>query len=128
MSQSKSIKMEAVISVVLQTGVLISSAIILFGFILFLTHSHLSNDPYRQFTATNYTFPHSLSSIKSSIQAREGIGLIELGVLLLILTPIVRVAASIFLFRRQKELRMTLVTLFVLLVLTSSFILGITVR
>ena len=118
---------ELVVSLVLQIGVAISSAIILLGVILFFVHSHQIGS-YHQFTSPNYSFPHSISELKTSIKNGDGAGFIELGVLLLIFTPILRVATSILLFKRQKDVPMTTVTLFVLLVLIGSFILGITVK
>ena len=118
--------MESIVSIVLQTGVIISSVMILIGLLLFFG-GDLNHGSYHKLIAPNYSFPHSLSAIKTAIQSGNGLGFIALGVLLLILTPMLRVAVSILLFKRQKDLPMTLVTAFVLLVLISSFVVGIVV-
>jgi uncharacterized membrane protein len=132
MKHSESLQnMEIVVSAVLQAGVIVSSVIILIGITLFFIHAHQApalQHSYRRYTAANYSFPHTLAALKNSAMTGQGVGLIELGVLLLILTPVLRVATSILLFRRQRDWPMTLVTLFVLVVLIGSFILGITVR
>lgn len=132
MKHSQSLQnMEIVVSAVLQAGVIVSSVIILSGITLFFIHAHQApalQNSYRRYSSANYSFPHTLAALKSSVFAGSGSGLIELGVLLLILTPVLRVATSILLFRRQRDRPMTLVTLFVLVVLIGSFILGITVR
>lgn len=116
---------EIIISTVLRVGVVVSSIPILAGVILFFTHIHNNLGSYNQFTTSAYSFPHSISALKSSVRTGAGIGFIQLGVLLLILTPILRVATSILLFKRQKDTPMMLVTLSVLLILASSFILGV---
>ena len=132
MKHSQSLQnMEIVVSAVLQAGVIVSSVIILSGITLFFIHAHQApalQNSYRRYSSANYIFPHTLAALKSSVVAGSGAGLIELGVLLLILTPVLRVATSILLFRRQRDRPMTLVTLFVLVVLIGSFILGIAVR
>lgn len=119
---------ELIISTVLQAGVLISSVIILVGIILFFTHIHSNINSYKVFTSSTYYFPHSISTLESSIRTTTGVGFIQLGVLLLILTPILRVATSILLFKHQKDRPMMLVTLFVLVVLVGSFIVGVAVK
>ena len=124
---------EVIVSLVLQIGVTLSSVIIFIGIVIFFArHNSVSASflgaNYRHYTAASYGFPHNVSSIKAALEAGSGIGYITLGVLLLILTPVLRVATSILLFVRQKDKPMTMVTLFVLLVLAASFYLGMVVR
>ena len=129
MNQQKTSKnMERTVSMVLQFGVLISAAMIILGCILFFTSGYHDQTSYHELTAPSYSFPHGLATLKTSVQAGDGLGFIELGVLLLILTPIPRVLISILLFKRQKDRPMTVVTLVVLLVLVGSFILGLVVK
>ena len=125
MNKMTSKSLEHTISRVLQVGVVSSALIILAGVILLFTHNYQHQSSYHQLTTNTYSFPQSISTLKSSVSKGAGIGFIELGVLLLILTPILRVATSILLFIRIKDLPMTLITLCVLIVLVSSFILGI---
>ena len=127
MKKQQSNGMELIVSSVLQAGVVVSSVIILVSMILFFTHGN-QNGSYHQFTTTTYSFPHSTSALKTAIKAGEGTGFIELGVLLLILTPILRVAISVLLFLRQHDMPMTIVTVLVLLILVGSFYVGVIVK
>jgi uncharacterized membrane protein len=120
--------MELVISSVLQIGVGISVLVILIGLISFFTHGTPHSASYHQYTSPAFSFPHSISAIRNSIQTNQGSGLIELGVLFLILTPVIRVITSIFLFVRQHDRPMAIITLSVLLILSCSFILGIAIQ
>jgi uncharacterized membrane protein len=119
-------RVELLVSLVLQVGVLLSSTVIFIGLVLFFVHA--KSGPYKLFTTTHYAFPHSIRELTLSLKAKSGIGFIELGVLLLILTPITRVAVSILSFLIIRDKLMTLITLFVLIVLISSFWLGMAVR
>ena len=123
---------EQIISLVLQTGVIVSAAIIVLGITMFFVeHNHQNasiNGSYHQFISPSYSFPHSISSLISSLRAGKASAVIVLGVLLLILTPVIRVATSILLFLRQRDIPMTCVTLCVLLVLISSFVVGLVIR
>ncbi len=118
------------VSLILQIGVTISVATILLGVILLLVqqYSLLGSVPYQTFTAPHDVFAHSLGSLVASVAAGQGLGIIELGVLLLIVTPISRVATSFVLFLHKRDVPMALVTAFVLLVLIGSFYLGIISR
>jgi uncharacterized membrane protein len=57
--------------------------------------------------------------VRAALDLR-GRGLIQLGVLLLIATPVARVAVSLVAFLRQRDRTYALVTAFVLLVLLAS--------
>jgi len=58
------------------------------------------------------------------IEAGRGQGVVVLGVLLLILTPILRVAVGVLSFIYEKDPPMVIVTLYVLFVLILSFVLA----
>jgi len=67
--------------------------------------------------------PADLSHVGGIVRAAldlRGRGLIQLGLLLLIATPVARVAASLVAFLRQRDRIYTAVTAFVLLVLVAS--------
>ena len=122
-SQQSMKKAELIVSTVLQVGVILSALTILAGTVLLFSNMGNGQSSYRRYVTPNYSFPHTISTLKSALLAGSGTGFIEIGVFLLILTPILRVATSILIFKRQKDTPMTLVTLFVLLVLISSFVL-----
>ncbi len=122
-------KVELAISLVLRIGVVVSVAVIAAGLGLMFAHhgaylpirGHFS---YKELTSRSTSFPHSFGSLGHSIAQGEGRGIVVLGVLILILTPILRVAVGVLSFLYEKDPPMTLVTLFVLIVLIGSFFLA----
>lgn len=104
----------------LRWGVFVSGALIFGGWIWEL---NLSADPFYSFQRY-YNFP--LQNILKIYYKNErwGLLLIYLGLAALISLPIIRVLLTAFLFFRQKEFRLGLIALLVLLSLTVSFLLG----
>ena len=122
---------EVGISLVLQIGVTVSVATILLGVILLFVQQDsilhvVSYDTY--LSTTHAAFAHSLGSIARAVAAGDSLGIIEFGVLLLIMTPITRVAMSFVLFLHKRDTPMILVTAMVFLVLVGSFSLGVISR
>lgn len=122
-------KVELVISMVLRVGVLVSVLIIMVGLGLMFAH-HPAYRPihgrfsYRELTSKTASFPDSFSSMGRSISRGSGQGIVVLGVLVLILTPVLRVAVGVLSFVYEKDPPMTIVTLYVLVVLVGSFFLA----
>ena len=122
-------KVELAISLVLRIGVVVSVAVIAAGLGLMFAHhgaylpirGHFS---YKELTSKSTPFPHSFASLGHSIAQGEGRGIVVLGVLILILTPILRVAVGVVSFLYEKDPPMALVTLYVLVVLVGSFFLA----
>jgi uncharacterized membrane protein len=113
--------MELWISRVLLFGVLLATAIILAGLTLFLAKGggsgqSLSGLVDQQRMAAN------LGSILHSVLRADGKSIIRLGLLALILTPIARVAMSLFLFLREGDRVFTLITAAVLCILLGGLI------
>ncbi len=103
----------------LQTGVVIATVIVLGGLSIFL-YRHGSETPrFTHFTGE----PERLRSIKGiarSVFRLEGRGMIQLGLLTLVATPVARVAFSLYAFARQHDRTYVLITLVVLTVLVLS--------
>jgi uncharacterized membrane protein len=119
---------ELLISAVLRIGVLTSLAIILLGTVLtFLHHpSYLSSRAeLARLTQPGAAVPHTLGEVLEGVRARRGQAIIALGLLLLILTPVVRVAVSIFAFVAQRDWPYVLITSCVLVLLILSMVLGL---
>lgn len=122
-------KVEIVISLVLRSGVILSVLIIVVGLGLMFAH-HSAYLPitgqfsYRELTSKSTPFPHSFGSLTHSIAEGEGRGVVALGVLILILTPVLRVAVGVLSFLYEKDPPMALITLYVLAVLIGSFFLA----
>ncbi len=122
-------KVELAISLVLRVGVTLSVGVISVGLALMFAHhsayTAITGDfSYKALTAQNTPFPHSFAALAHSIDRGEGRGIVVLGVLLLILTPVLRVAVGVLSFLYEKDLPMALITLCVLAVLVGSFFLA----
>ena len=117
-------RMEQTISGILRVGVISSAIMIAVGLVLlFAGQGRLFTD--HALITTGSMFPRTLGAIMASIVAGNGLGFIQLGILLLIMTPIFRVAASVVLFVRAGEKPMAIVTLGVFLLLLASFMVGL---
>ena len=120
---------ELTISLVLRIGVTVSVAIFLVGLVVIFVHhpsfaTFSGSLSYHTLTDSGAQFPHSVAAVVSSLRAGEGRGIIVLGAVVLILTPILRVVVAMVSFAIEKDPAMTLVTLYVLLVLVASFFLA----
>jgi uncharacterized membrane protein len=120
---------EIAISYLLRTGVVLSVILVSAGLGLTFAHhsSYLhfsSNLSYHSVTSSSYQFPHTIPQLFSDLGQGKGRGLIGLGLIILILTPVLRVAVGVLSFIYEKDPPMALVTTFVLAVLILSFFLG----
>lgn len=120
---------EIAISYVLRTGVILSVILVSAGLGLVFAHhsSYLtgsSHTTYKSLTSLSYHFPHTITQLFSDLGHGDGRGLIGLGLIILISTPVLRVGVGVLSFIYEKDPPMTLVTLFVLGVLILSFFLG----
>ena len=116
---------ELLLSQVLRVGVLASAAIVVIGVIL-LFATLPQTGYFGQGLKGMITFPplagsapidHSIGDVLKGLRVGEPDSVISLGLLVLIATPIVRVAASVALFLAQRDYRYVAITIFVLIVL-----------
>ena len=122
-------KVELAISLVLRIGVIVSVLVIAVGLGLMFAHHNAympisGHFSYKQLTSKSTPFPHSFGSLGRSIARGDGRGIVVLGVLILILTPVLRVAVGVLSFLYEKDPPMALVTFYVLAVLVGSFFLA----
>ena len=127
--EAKIRRTEVAISLVLRIGVIVSVLVITVGLVLMFAHHSayvpiMGNFSYRNLTSPTTPFPHSFAALSHSIAAGEGQGIIVLGVLILVLTPVIRVAVGVLAFLYEKDVPMALVTFVVLVVLVGSFFLA----
>lgn len=106
--------MEIFISQALRTGVTISGIVIAIGLLWLLLSRR---GPRMQ-------FPHTFAGIWRGLLAGHPYAVIDVGLVILILTPVFRVAASAVLFWREKDKLYMWLTLYVLFMLVLSFALG----
>jgi uncharacterized membrane protein len=112
-------RFEELIANLLRTGVLLSATVVLLGAIIYLVRHGFSPADYRVFRGE----PRELKSMQGIIGyalQRHGRGLIQLGLLLLIATPVARVTFSVFGFARERDWMYVGFTLIVLAVLLYS--------
>ncbi|RBL92798.1 DUF1634 domain-containing protein [Chitinophaga flava] len=108
----------------LRVGVITSSIIVLLGGIVYLyRHGHESPD-YGTFTGVREGLDN-LPGILKGIMAGQGRDVIQLGVVLLIATPIFRIVFSVFAFLLEKDYLYVVITLIVLAVITFSMVGGL---
>ncbi len=110
---------DAVLARVLRGGVLLSATVVACGGVVFLARHGLQRPEYHVFRGE----PGRLRTIRgiiSDAMRLGGRGLIQLGLLLLIATPIARVVFSVIGFARQRDWLYVVITLAVLVLLTYS--------
>src|SRR5579884_535819 len=106
--QHYSDKTNAIIGWILQGGVILSAAIIIFGLIL------MAFEPNKFAPQTLLSFPQSFAEVGRGLLVLNPQSVIAFGLLLLIATPIMRVAVSIMAFAVERDWRFVVLTVFVL--------------
>jgi uncharacterized membrane protein len=121
-------QVELLISNVLRIGVGVSLGVIIFGTIVtFIHHRQYMRSPRELEPLTQpsrYTFPRTFAELFLGLREFEGRSIVVTGLLLLIATPVMRVAVSIFAFIYEKDRVFVIVTIIVLSLLLLSFYLG----
>jgi uncharacterized membrane protein len=112
-------RIEAIIGDLLRAGVVFSGVIVLVGGIVYLIRQGHTMPHYGVFHGEPSDL-RSVSGIVRDASARHGRGIIQLGLLVLIATPVARVIFSIFAFAVQRDRLYVVVTLIVLAVLMFS--------
>ena len=114
-------QLEYLLSNLLMYGVLIASSIVLFGGILYLIHHGSEPAEYQIFIGTPSEF-HSPIGVVNAVFAGSRRGIIQLGLLILIAIPILRVIISLCTFLLQRNFIYVVITSLVLTSLTYSLI------
>ena len=109
-------EMELVISRCLKIGVLLSAFIIATGLIMYLVTGHSGYD--------GHTFPTTPVKILQGFVCFKSFAIILTGLLVLMVTPVLRVGVSIILFLKEKDYMYVIITSLVFLILICSFLLG----
>ena len=110
---------ELIISNVLRGGVLLSAGVILLGVVIFYARSAAGGH-----TLSDKPFPSSLAAVGHGLTVGDPLAIIALGLLILLATPVARVAVSIVAFALEGDRRYVVITTLVLLILLASFVLG----
>ena len=112
-------RVEDIIAQLLRAGVLTAAFVVIAGAVLYLGDTPRARVSYHTFHGE----PAQLTSVSGVVKTAfsgQARGIMQLGLLLLIATPIVRVAFSVFAFAEEHDRMYVLFTLIVLAVLLYS--------
>jgi uncharacterized membrane protein len=130
-------EMETTVAYALRWGVLLSFAIVLLGSVLLFAHGDTGYGNVRVSgahavdTLTGYRgsdtagwFPTTPSEVLAGVRHGRPYAVITLGLLVLIATPVFRVAVSVLTFAWERDRLYVAITVYVLAVLLVSFVIG----
>jgi len=120
-------RMELAISSILRGGILLSLTLVLTGvIIMYSRHPEYfsSAEPLAHLKVEGQHTPVTLRGVFAGVLAGRGRSVVMLGVFVLFLTPVLRVAVSVLGFALQKDWAFTVITSVVLGFLLLSLVLG----
>ena len=112
-AQTSDRRLDDIIGVLLRTGVLIAAFFVLTGGVLYLARENGPVPNYHVFHGEAGNL-RSVSGIVHEAFGLSGLGLIQFGLLVLVATPILRVAFSVFAFLYERDWIYVGVTIIVL--------------
>lgn len=116
-------QVEQFVGSLLRTGVIAAALVTAVGGIMLLVQSGASVADYREFRGE----PASLTSLRNVLAGAahfEALAIVQLGLIILIATPIARVALTLVAFIFQRDRLYTVITAIVLAVLAFGLLLG----
>jgi uncharacterized membrane protein len=116
-------EIEQVIGRLLQYGVLLAAAVTLLGGVMLLVHHGTAPASYAEFQGEPAQL-RSLSAIVGGAFSGQAMAIVQLGLLLLIATPVARVAFTLVAFAIQRDRLYVLVTTIVLALLLYGLLFG----
>src|SRR5437660_11930223 len=114
-------KIEVIIANLLSAGVLLAALLVIVGGLIFLMRHGLSPASYHVFAGEPFELRNWKGIVRSAFTLR-GQGIIQLGLLVLIATPVARVAFSVFAFAIERDWLYVGIAAFVLGVLLFSLL------
>ncbi|OJW81801.1 MAG: hypothetical protein BGO69_14960 [Bacteroidetes bacterium 46-16] len=127
MSEKRKIKdqdIESIMGSLLRVGVLVSAGIVLIGGVLYIIQHGSAHPHYKTFRGE----PSDLKGIKqivTGVTEFHSRAVIQLGLLILIATPVARVLFSVFGFLLEEDYLYVIITLIVLAIIAFSLFSGI---
>src|ERR1700741_2492950 len=110
---------EQIIGILLRTGVTLAALVVFAAAIPYLIQHGAAKPDYHTFRSEPAHLRHVSGILKASI-ALDHAAIIQLGLLILIATPVARVAFSVFAFAEERDWLYVVVTLIVLALLLFS--------
>lgn len=114
-------RIEQIVGRLLQTGVTVAGTVVMVGAVIYLARHAWEPVGYGVFRGEPAEY-RTIAGILHGVATFRGRGFIQLGLLLLIATPVARVAFSVWGFAAEKDKMYVAVTLFVLAVLLYSLL------
>ena len=115
----RDVRVERVIGRLLQGGVLASAAIVIIGALVLLVREGRAPTDYRVFHAEPAAL-RSLAGIVAGALGGDSRAIVQLGLVVLIATPVARVALTLIAFIVKRDRLYTIISAAVLLILTYS--------
>ena len=118
---------DTAISRLLRSGVVLSVSVVLLGLAFTFVHHPQyvrSRTALGKLTDAGAVYPHAIAGVFSQVARGRGQGMVMLGLLLLIATPVARVAFSIVAFAVEGDRLYVTITAVVLALLLVSFLIG----
>ena len=106
-------RIDELMGLLLRSGVILAAAIVFAGGVVYLARHPFPSTNYRVFQSEPEGL-RTISGILREAEAFKGRGLIQLGLLVLIATPIARVMFSVLAFCYQRDWKYVVFTLIVL--------------
>jgi uncharacterized membrane protein len=111
--------MDTAITTLLRTGVLLSVGIIAVGMVIAFVH-----DPVSFSTSPRAHFPNTIGEVIAGVRDGSGEAVMMAGLLVLIATPVARVALSIVIFVIERDRLYAAITAAVFVILMVAFAVG----
>jgi uncharacterized membrane protein len=116
-------EMEIEIGAMLRIGVTVSAIVVLLGGVFWLLRAWGLTTDYTQFHATAAPL-RTVTGVMRGVTRFDASSVIQLGILLLIATPVARVAFCIWGFARQRDVLYVAISTLVLVILVYSLLSG----
>jgi len=116
-------QMDAAIANVLRFGISLAATLMVLGGWFYLQHPTMQPSDYAQFRGSSVAL-RNLGKVLTGKRLADSTSVLELGILLLVATPVARVALCVVDFARQRDKLYVAVSCFVLLVLLYSLFRG----
>ena len=126
-SRDDKVDMNVIISNLLKYGVMVSTVIVVLGVVLTFARPPASfPGSLQQLVSANFGRPTLVvSQLFAGVAAADPSSVLQLGLIILLATPVARVLASVILFAAERDRTYVAITLFVLIVLiVSIFVIG----
>jgi uncharacterized membrane protein len=107
----------------LRGGVLLAAAVVLLGAVLYLAGNGRGTEGHHTFDPRPDELCNPVGVVRAAFRG-EARGIIQLGLLLLIATPVARVLFTVFAFGKQRDWAYVVITLIVLALLLYSLFWG----